>query len=269
MVEPPKNKLSELLSLAGKVAIVTGGGRGIGQAIAFRLAEAGAHVAVADISEPTAQETAAAVRDAGGSAEAVRLDVTDGAAVTAAIDGLVTHRGRLDILINNAGIFPMRTFLQSDDALWHKTLDVNIMGTMRCVRAAAPHMANSGGGAVVNLASIAGLHPEGDLAHYDTSKGGVVMMTKTLAWELREQRIRVNAVAPGGIQTEGARLSIEPLLSDPKKLMAKSKNFMSRIALKRMGDPDDIARAVLFLASPLADYITGDILVVDGGFLLS
>jgi NAD(P)-dependent dehydrogenase (short-subunit alcohol dehydrogenase family) len=268
MVEPPKQKLNELYSLANNVALVTGGGRGIGQSVSFRLAEAGAHVVVADISEATAVDTATAIRDWGGSAEPLKLDVGDGAAVTAAIDEVATRRGRFDILINNAGIFPMRSFLASDDALWHKTLEINVMGTMRCIRAAAPHMAKSGGGSIVNLASIAGIHPEGDLPHYDTSKGAVIMMTKTLAWELREMRIRVNAVAPGGIQTEGARLSIEPLLGDPKKLMAKSRNFLSRVALKRMGDPDDIARAVLFLASPMADYVTGDILVVDGGYLV-
>jgi 2-deoxy-D-gluconate 3-dehydrogenase len=163
----------------------------------------------------------------------------------------------------------MRGFLDSDDALWGKTMDVNVMGPMRMTRAAAPHLAKSGGGAVVNLASIAALRPDGDLAHYETSKGAVVMMTRSLAWELKELRIRVNAVAPGGIQTPGARLSIEPLLNDPKRLMAKSRSFMSRIALKRFGEPDDVARAVLFLATPMADYITGSLLVVDGGFLLS
>jgi 2-deoxy-D-gluconate 3-dehydrogenase len=125
------------------------------------------------------------------------------------------------------------------------------------------------GGSIVNLASIAGVHPEGDLAHYETSKGAVIMMTRSLAWELRDQKIRVNAVAPGGVQTPGARMSIEPLLSEPKKLMARSKNFMSRIALKRFGEPDDVARAILFFASPLSDYVTGALLFVDGGFLLS
>src|SRR5256885_2193003 len=176
-------------------------------------------------------------------------------------------RGRLDILVNNAGIFPIIPFFEGDDELWRKTLDVNVMGSMRCTRAAAPHMAKSGGGAVVNLASIAGLHPEGDMPHYETSKGGVVMMTRSLAWELKELSIRVNAVAPGGIQTPGARLSIEPLLSDPKKLMARSKSFMSRLPLKRFGEPDDIARAVLFLATPMSSYMTGTLVLVDGGFL--
>jgi 2-deoxy-D-gluconate 3-dehydrogenase len=262
-------KLHDLISLAGKTAFVTGAARGIGQAIAQRLAEAGAHVAVADIDEAEAQTSAAAIRDAGGSAEAVKVDVTEGPGVTAAIDRFAQHRDRLDVLVNNAGIFPMRPFLESDEALWQRTWDINVMGTMRCTRAAAPHMARSGGGAVVNLASIAGLHPEGDLAHYETSKGGVVMMTRSLAWELKELSIRVNAVAPGGIQTPGARLSIEPLLNDPKKLMARSKSFMSRLPLKRFGEPDDIARAVLFLATPMSSYMTGALVLVDGGFLLS
>jgi 2-deoxy-D-gluconate 3-dehydrogenase len=219
------------------------------------------------MNEADAAATSHQIRDAGHSAEPVVLDITDGAAVKNAFQHLAQKHGRLDILINNAGIFPMRPFMESDDALWQKTLDVNVMGSMRCIRACAPHMKD--GGSVVNLASIAGLHPEGDLAHYETSKGAIVMMTKSLAWELREQKIRVNAVAPGGIQTPGARMSIEPLLADPKKLMARSKNFMSRIALKRFGEPDDIARAILFFASPMSDYVTGALLVVDGGFLLS
>jgi 2-deoxy-D-gluconate 3-dehydrogenase len=261
--------IPQLLDLTGRVALVTGGGRGIGQAISQRLAEAGAHVAVMDMNERDAAETAGQLRDKGKSAEAVVVDVTDGVAVKNAIDHVAGKAGRLDVLVNNAAIFPMRPFLESDESLWHKTLDVNVMGVMRCTHAAAKHMGASGGGAVVNLASIAGVHPEGDLAHYEASKGAVVMMTRSLAWELKELRIRVNAVAPGGVQTPGARMSIEPLLADPKKLMARSKNFMSRIALKRFGEPDDVARAVLFLSSSMSDYVTGAMLFVDGGFLLS
>jgi 2-deoxy-D-gluconate 3-dehydrogenase len=261
--------LAQLWRLDGRVALVTGGARGIGQAIALRLAEAGAHVAIADTNETEAAATAQAVRAAGGSAEPLLLDVTDGAAVTAAVDRVAAAHGRLDVLVNNAGIYPMRPFLDADDALWQRTLDVNVMGTMRCTRAAAPHLARGGSGAIVNLASIASFRPGGDLAHYEASKAAVAMMTQSFAWELRESRIRVNAIAPGGIQTPGTRLSIEPLLSNPKKLMERSRNFMSRIALKRMGEPDDVARAALFLASPMSDYITGAVLVVDGGFLVS
>jgi 2-deoxy-D-gluconate 3-dehydrogenase len=262
-------RLHDLYDLSGRVAVVTGAGRGIGQAIAFRLAEAGAHVAVLDVNERDAADTAGALRDFGRAAEAVTVDVTDGEQVKRAIDDLAARHGRLDVLVNNAAIFPMRSFLESDERLWQKTLDVNVLGIMRCTHAAAQHMGKTGGGSVINLASIAGVHPEGDLAHYETSKGAVVMMTRSLAWELKELRIRVNAVAPGGVQTPGARLSIEPLLADPKRLMARSKNFMSRIALKRFGEPDDIARAVLFFATPMSDYVTGAMLFVDGGFLLS
>src|SRR5215510_5329362 len=187
------SSLAELYSLTGKVAIVTGGGRGIGQATCARLAEAGAHVAVLDLNEKDAAETAGLLRDQGRSAEAVVVDVTDGAAVKNAIGHVASKNGRLDVLVNNAAIFPMRPFLESDEALWQKTLDVNVMGVMRCTHAAASHMAATGG-AVVNLASIAGVHPEGDLAHYEASKGAVVMMTRSLAWELKDLRIRVNAV---------------------------------------------------------------------------
>src|SRR5205807_1583458 len=154
-----------------KVAIVTGAARGIGQTTAFRLAEAGAHVVVADLHEAGAQATAAAIRDHGGAAEAALLDVTDAAQVASVIARIGETRGRIDVLVNNAGIFPFRPFFDSDDALWQKTYDINVMGSMRCTRAVAPHMAKAGGGSIVNLASIAGMHPEGELAHYETSKG--------------------------------------------------------------------------------------------------
>jgi 2-deoxy-D-gluconate 3-dehydrogenase len=269
-IVPPATPLAELYGLKGKVAFVTGGARGIGQATAFRLAEAGAYVVVADANQEGAVATAAAIRDrSAAGAEGVGLDVTDVAAVTSTINRVAEKQGRLDVLVNNAGIFPFRPFFESDDALWQKTYEVNVMGAMRCTRAVAPHMERAGGGSIINLASIAGMHPEGDLAHYETSKGAVLMMTKSLAWELKELRIRVNAVAPGGIQTPGARLSIEPLLNDPKKLMARSRGFFQRIPLKRMGEPDDVARAILFLATPMSAYVTGAMVLVDGGFLLS
>jgi 2-deoxy-D-gluconate 3-dehydrogenase len=139
------------------------------------------------------------------------------------------------------------------------------LGVVRCIRAADPHLRRAGGGAIVNLASVASLRPEGDLAHYDSSKGAVATMTRSMAWELRGAGIRVNAVAPGAIQTPGAMDSFKPLLSDPEYLQTKFAGYRSRLGLGRLGDPDEVARSVLFLASPLASYITGAFLVVDGG----
>jgi len=266
-----KRKLSDLLNLAGEMAVVTGAGMGIGQAIAVRLAEAGANVAVTDYDERAARETAAAITADGGSATAFHMDVADAGAVRSVISQIAQERGRIDVLVNNAGIFPMRPFLDSDDALWSKTLEVNVMGAARCTRAVLPHMIKAGAGAVVNIASIDAFHPTGNLVHYDTSKGGLVMMTKSLAWEVRGTGVRVNAVAPGGIQTPGvaALQAASPRPEDAAALEAAQRAFLARIPLGRMGQPDDIATVVLFLASPMAGYVTGETIVVDGGFLLS
>jgi 2-deoxy-D-gluconate 3-dehydrogenase len=272
----PFYSLSELLNLGGKTALVTGGAMGIGQAIALRLATAGAHVAICDLDEKGAIETAVEIGKGGGSAEARRMDVADAAAVTETIEKLAETRGGIDILVNNAGIYPMCPFLKSDDALWQKTLEVNLLGAVRCTRAVLPHMQKSAasgrGGAIVNVASIDGFRPSAPyLTHYGSSKAALMSMTKSLAWELRGQGIRVNGIAPGAIKTPGTA-ALMPIPKDDKereKLESMERAFVGRIALKRRGQPDDVARVVLFLASPLSEYMTGEILVVDGGYLLS
>jgi NAD(P)-dependent dehydrogenase (short-subunit alcohol dehydrogenase family) len=181
----------------------------------------------------------------------------------------------VDILVNNAGVFPFAPVLEVTEALWDRVLNVNLRGAFFCAQAAARQMAQAGrGGRIINIASIDALHPTGALTHYDTSKGGMVMMTKSLAKELGPYGITVNAIAPGSIATPGAAAatasasaaSTANLDDGGEDLMAA---FLARIPLGRVGQPDDIATAALFLASDAASYITGSLLVVDGGYLLS
>lgn len=258
--------ISQLFELNRKGAIVTGAGMGIGRGIALRLAEAGAGVIVADINLEAANETVRQIIAKDGIAVAIEADVASPADAEKVVQAAYERFGRLDILVNNAGIFPFSPALQTTEALWDKVIDINLKGVFFYSQAAARKMVEARqGGRIVNIASIDALHPSGNLVHYDASKGGVVMATKSLALELGQYGITVNAVAPGGINTPGASAGVAG--TDVNQEMMKS--FMARIPLGRMGEPDDIARAALFLASPAADYITGTLLVVDGGYLLS
>lgn len=252
--------IPQLFDLTGKVAIVTGGAMGIGQGIAYRLAEAGAAVMITDVNLEAAGTTVNQIRSKGGKAEAIKADASSVADAGRAVQETVRVFGRLDILVNNAGIYPMVPALEVSEALWDKVLDINLKGYFFYTQAAAQEMINEGhAGKIVNIASIDALHPTGNLVHYDSSKGGVVMMTKALALELGPRNICINAIAPGGIQTPGAAI--------PQEAVEMVQAFTSRIPLRRMGAPDDIAKVVLFLASAASDYMTGSLLVVDGGFL--
>jgi 2-dehydro-3-deoxy-D-gluconate 5-dehydrogenase len=258
--------ISELFDLRGKGAIVTGAAMGIGRGIALRLAEAGAGVVVADINLEAAQETVSQVKAADGQAVAVEADAASLADAEKVVQTALAHFGRLDILVNNAGIFPFAPALQLTEALWDKVIDINLKGVVFYSQAAARQMvAAKQGGRIINIASIDALHPTGNLVHYDASKGGVVMATKALALEFGQYGITVNAIAPGAINTPGAGAGSAGVEVDPEML----KPFLARIPLGRMGVPDDIATSTLFLASEAADYMTGTLLVVDGGYLLS
>lgn len=252
--------ITQLFDLTGKAAIVTGGAMGIGQGIVLRLAEAGAAVMITDINLEAANNTVNQIRSKGGKAEAIKADASSVADARRTVQETVRAFGRLDILVNNAGIYPFAPALQMTEELWDKVLDINLKGLFFYSQAAAQEMMNEGhGGKIINIASIDALHPTGNLVHYDASKGGVVMVTKALALELGPHNITVNAIAPGGIQTPGAS---GPAVSD--EFMQA---FISKIPLRRMGVPDDIARVVFFLASGASDYMTGSLVVVDGGFL--
>jgi 2-deoxy-D-gluconate 3-dehydrogenase len=254
--------LRELLDLGGRVAIVTGGSMGIGLGIARRLHEAGAAVVVADLRLDIAEEVAGAMdAERPGSAVAVRADVADEDDVRAMAEAAIARLGRIDVLVNNAGIYPNRALADMDVATFRRVLDVNLTGVFLCTREVSRHMIARGeGGRIVNITSIDALHPSMvGLAHYDASKHGVWGFTKSTALELAPHGIAVNAIAPGAIRTPGVG-DLDAVALDA---------FAALIPMGRIGDPDDIGRAALFLASDLASYVTGAQIVVDGGRLLS
>jgi 2-deoxy-D-gluconate 3-dehydrogenase len=263
--------LASLLSLAGQTAIVTGGAKGIGRAIVERLAEAGATVTFTDVDV----EAGAALAESSGT-HFIRADASSAADAARVVSDVVTATGRIDILVNNAGVFPMRPALDIDEALWDRVLDINLKGAFFMAQAAAKAMVEGGagkngrGGSIINIASIDALHPSGNLVHYDASKGGMVMMTKSLALELGKHHIRVNVICPGSIKTPGADAISSTIIASlgitPEQMAA---GFLARVPLGRTGAPEDIANATLFLSSTMASYVTGDVMVVDGGYLLS
>ena len=262
--------ISQLFDLTGKGAIVTGGGKGIGHAISLRLAEAGAGIMIADIDVDSAEETAREIQERGGKARTIKADAKSASDAVKVVDSTTEAFGSIDILVNNAGIFPFSPVLELTEEMWDQVLNINLKGVFLYSKAVALAMAKSGnGGKIVNLASIDSFRPSGMLTHYDASKGGVLMLTKAMAKEFGPMRIHVNAVAPGSIETIGAR----NVMSDMSKSMGMApdrimSDVLRRTPLGRLGEPDDIARVVLFLASEAAAYITGEVIVVDGGYLL-
>ena len=258
--------LAQLYDLSGKVAVVTGGAKGIGQGIADRLAEAGATVLVVDIDAEGAQAAAGAIEQRGGTASSTVADLSTADGANAAVATAVERYGRIDILVNNAGIYPMVPALQLSEEVWDRTLNLNLKGLFFASQSAARVMADAGGGSIINIASVDAIKPIGNLPHYDASKGGVVMLTKSLAKDLGALGIRVNAIAPGAIATPGTQVLPEGAI--PDELAAMAERLTAAMPLKRQGEPDDIARTAVFLACPASEYLTGSTIVVDGGMLL-
>jgi 2-deoxy-D-gluconate 3-dehydrogenase len=257
--------------ITGKNAIVTGGAMGIGAGIARRFTQAGANVVIADLDADAATRLSKELAGIGGRAIAVGADVGADGAGEMLVARCVEAFGSLDVLVNNAGIYPMVPVLQMGTEVFDRVHRVNLRGLIFLSKAAAQRMVDQGrGGAIINISSIDAFRPSMvGLAAYDASKGGVTMFTKSLALELAPRGIRVNAVAPGGIGTEGASKPLAGSGMSQTQLEALAKAFIERIPLRRMGTPDDIATAVLFLASPASSYMTGATIVVDGGALLT
>ncbi len=258
--------------LTGRSAVVTGAAMGIGFGIASRFREAGADVVVADIDAAAADRAIERLREVEGVGRtvAVRADVSDPASAKAAIAAAVDNFGRVDILVNNAGIYPVSMLADLTPELITRILSVNVAGVMLMTQAAAAAMSTSGGGVVVNIASMDALHPSfPGLSTYGASKGAVVAMTKHHALELAPNKIRVNAIAPGGIWTEGAAASSAGGGLTEEERLAIEVAMIAKTPVGRFGTPDDIAKVALFLASSAADYMTGETVLVDGGVLLS
>jgi NAD(P)-dependent dehydrogenase (short-subunit alcohol dehydrogenase family) len=259
--------LSSLLDLTGATAVVTGGAMGLGHAIARRLVEAGASVILADIDGPLAERRAAALAERGGTALGVAFDATVPAAHDALAARAVAELGGLDVWVNNAGIYPFVELLDMSDADWRRVLSLNLDGVYWGCRAAGRAMRDAGrGGCIINLSSTAGYRAVGvGIAHYAAAKHGVRGLTKSAAVELGPFGIRVVALAPTYVVTEGTSAQREEigegLGDDPLDL------FAQRLAAGRAGVPDDVARVALFCASPLAGFVTGATIPVDGGDL--
>jgi NAD(P)-dependent dehydrogenase (short-subunit alcohol dehydrogenase family) len=252
----------EPFSLQGRVAVLTGASRGIGRAIALRLAAAGAHVVVSSRRLDNVEAVAAEIRAAGGQSLAIEAHVGDPAAVESLVARTAEAYGGLDIVVNNAATNPhFGPLLSADEGQWDKILDTNAKAAFRLCRAAVPHLEARGGGKIINVASVAGLQPSPGMGLYGISKAALIMLTRQLAMELGAANIQVNALAPGVIKTRFSRVLWQtPQISD---------SILGHLPLGHFGEPDDVAGLALYLASPASDYVTGAVFVVDGGLSVS
>lgn len=250
------------MQLKDKVAVITGAASGIGQAIALRFAREGAVVTVADIDEQGARDTVEKIRQAGGEASFMVVNVSAASQVEALIADTVATYGRLDVLVNNAGMEVYTTVAQTTEEEWDQMINVNLKGVFLGMKYALPVMIKQGRGSIVNMASVAGLAAWPGLGVYSASKGGVVLLTKAAAAEYGIAGIRVNAICPGSISTPLLEEQFFGAMEDPEGARAQLVNLYP---LKRLGEVEEIAAVALFLAGGESSFITGQALAVDGG----
>ncbi|MCM3636903.1 3-oxoacyl-ACP reductase FabG [Sporosarcina luteola] len=246
------------MRLSGKVAIITGGANGIGLAACERFAEEGASVMMADFDETAGREHEVMLKEKGHDVTFMQVDVVNRESVNRLVEQTLEQHGKIDVLINNAGITKDATLLKMDPADFQRVLDVNLTGVFNCTQAVAPHMIETGGGKIINTSSVSGVYGNFGQTNYAATKAAIVGMTKTWAKELGRKGINVNAVAPGFTATAMVAKMPENVI----------KQMASVVSLQRLGKPEDIANAYLFLASSESDYVHGHVLHVDGGIMM-
>lgn len=249
------------LDFNGKNVLITGAQRGIGKEIALGFARSGANVLINypfESERPAAEETAEQIKAEGASALMVQADVRSGEEIDHMVETMITSWGSIDILVNNAGITKDKLLIRMSDEEWQSVIDINLGGTFRCSRRVSKEMMTKRYGRIVNISSVMGLQGNVGQSNYSASKGGIIAFTKSMAKEFGARNITVNCVAPGYISTAMTSVLPESL----------RQNFINRVLIKREGSPEDIMNAVLFLASDQASYITGQVIVVDGGLTL-
>src|ERR1017187_4984218 len=250
--------MAAMKQLENQIAVVTGAGRGIGRAIALKFADQGADIVAVDLKTDFVQETVEEVRKLGRKAWAVAANVSEAASVETAAEQILKEAGRVDILVNNAGITKDGLLMRMSEADWDAVLDINLKGTFLFTKAFSRSLLKQRSGRIVNIASVIGLIGNAGQCNYGASKAGVIGFTKSAAREVASRGITVNAIAPGFIETAmTAKISPEA-----------REGLLKQIPLGNLGQPDDVANAVLFLASPAARYITGQVLSVDGGMAM-
>lgn len=266
------NIIEQLFDLSGKTAIVTGGAMGIGKGIATRLAQAGASVMIVDIvSQQEANITIDSIEQGGGKVAYIQADLSTTANLEAVIKHTLDTFGDIDILVNNAGIFKYVPLTELSEELWDKTMNLNLKSVAFLSKLFINTLIEKRhGGKIINISSIDSLKPTGNLSQYDASKGGVRMLTRAFAKEAGKYGITVNDIAPGGVNTPGTqKIAGENITKEQAEaMMAESAKYMQSLPLQRIGEPEDIGNAALFLASKASNYITGSTIVVDGGLLL-
>ncbi len=250
------------MRLKNRVAIVTGAGNGIGRATAIMFAKEGARVAVADIEDEAGQETVNAILSEGGRGIYVHVDTSSRSSVQDGVARVAQALGQVDTLVNNAAAFVFGKVEDVSDDDWARVMSVNVVGYANCVRETIPHMRASGGGAIVNIASISSFIAQPAFVPYNASKGAVAQLTRCLAMDLAPDNIRVNAICPGTIRTRATDNHIKSLGLDPEEAY---RDFAETALMNRLGRPDEIAKGAVFLASDDASFITGAHLVIDGG----